>query len=65
MKQNGMICMLKQYFCRHDFKRIAKNKDVNESLWQCTKCNVFSINHDGIGISYICKYPNIGGWVKV
>ena len=55
---------LKQYLCRHDFKVIGTQKDTQENLWQCPKCKVYCIQHYGLGISYICKVPNIGGWIK-
>ena len=41
---------LKQYFCKHDFELIARHKIVSENLYQCSKCNVYMLNHWGLGI---------------
>ncbi|MBB6445825.1 hypothetical protein HNR53_002474 [Bacillus benzoevorans] len=55
---------LKQYFCNHDYQCIAEHKSTQSNLWKCKKCNVYYIQHYGIGIGYKCKVPNIGGWIK-
>jgi hypothetical protein len=53
----------KQYFCRHEFEKIAQHKDTQMNLWRCNKCEVFLVQHYGIGLSYKCKIPNIlHGW---
>lgn len=54
---------LKQYFCKHKFKLVGKQRHVQENLWQCEKCGVFYIQHYGIGVGYHHKTPHIGGWV--
>lgn len=54
---------VKQHFCRHDFKQIAKHRNSQMNLWKCSKCNVWLIQHYGIELSYKCKVPNIlQGW---
>ena len=55
---------LKQYFCRHKFECLAYQAHTEENLWQCSKCKVYCIQHYGLGISYKCIVPNIGGWIK-
>ena len=64
MAKGVKMLKLKQYFCRHKFKVIARQKDTQQNLWKCPKCGVFCIQHYGIGLSYKCKAPNIGGWIK-
>ena len=54
-----------QYFCKHDFKCIARHESYSENLWKCTKCGIYYIQHYGIGIGYKCQIPNIGGWKNV
>jgi hypothetical protein len=56
---------IKQYLCRHDFKHIAEHLDAQMNLWKCSKCQVYLIQHYGIGCHYKCKVPNIlYGWNK-
>lgn len=54
---------LRKYFCKHDFRYIAKHNSTSQNLWQCEKCKVYVIQHWGIGTHYKCKEPNIGGWI--
>lgn len=58
-----LLDRLKQYLCKHDFKLISKNKIVSENLYQCGKCNIYMLNHTGLGI-YIetTKLPSNIGW---
>lgn len=56
---------LKQYICRHDFKHIAQHRSTKQNLWKCRKCDVFVIQHWGIGTHYKCKTPNIEGWIHI
>ncbi len=56
---------IKQYFCEHVYRRIGEHEHTQQNLYQCRKCEVFYIKHYGIGISYKCKTPNIGGWKPV
>jgi hypothetical protein len=54
---------IKQYFCRHDYKLIARHNNSQLNLWQCNKCKVFYIQHYGLYLGYKCKIPNIlTGW---
>lgn len=53
---------LKQYFCSHHHQFIGKHRYAQQNLWQCKKCDVFIIEHFGIGLSYACKTPNIDNW---
>ena len=55
---------LKQCLCRHDFILIAEHNSTSQNLWQCSKCDLYYIQHWGLGIGYNCKKPNINGWVK-
>ena len=57
------VLKLNQYLCRHDYKYIAKHKQVNENLWQCKKCKVFYIEHWGIGLGYKSKTPHLTNWI--
>lgn len=56
---------INQYFCKHDYKCIAKHQSTQSNLWQCKKSGVFFIQHYGINVGYKCKVPNIGGWVSL
>lgn len=53
---------IKQYFCKHDFYRIAEHEHVKQNLWECSKCRVYCIQQWGIGTHYFCKKQNITGW---
>jgi hypothetical protein len=57
------VLRIRQYFCRHKFKHIAKHRAVSENLWQCPKCQVYCIQHWGIGVHYYSKTPHINGWI--
>jgi hypothetical protein len=57
------ILKLKQYFCRHDFKYIARHQSTSQNLWECKKCQVYVIQHWGLDTHYKCKEPNIDGWL--
>ena len=46
---------LKQYFCKHNLTCIGINKNCQENLWYCNKCDVYYIQHYGIGIGYFTK----------
>lgn len=59
------VLKLKQYFCRHDYKLIGKHQSTSQNLWQCFKCEVFVIQHWGLGISYKSKTPHLSGWESV
>lgn len=54
---------LKQRFCKHDYKMIARHKSVSENLWRCGKCGLFYIQHWGMGIGYSHQTPHISGWI--
>lgn len=54
---------IKQYLCRHEFGYIAKHNFTQQNLWQCPKCNVYIIQHWGLGTHYKCQKPNIDGWI--
>lgn len=54
---------LKQCFCKHDFKLIAKHRQAQLNLWQCSKCLVWKTEHYGINVSYMSNKPDILiGW---
>lgn len=48
---------LRQYFCRHDFKYLARHKSVSENLWCCPKCNVYCVQHWKLGLHYKTNDP--------
>lgn len=54
---------IRQYFCRHDFRVIAKHRHSQQNLWRCSKCGVFVIQHYGIGLSYKSQTPHLDGWI--
>jgi hypothetical protein len=56
---------LKQYFCKHDFKLIAKHNSTQQNLYQCNKCKAYKIQHHGINCEYVCKSPNIKDWTII
>ena len=58
-----MFKYIKQLFCRHDYKWIARHGSTQQNLWQCGKCGTYYIQHYGIGIGYKCKTPNIDGCI--
>ena len=58
-----MRLKIHQYFCRHSFEFKAKHKSTSQNLWQCGKCNVYCIQHYGIGVHYYNKTPHINGWI--
>ena len=54
---------LKQLFCKHNWKFVARNSIVNEVLEQCTKCKVYNVWHRGTNYEYKTKdYPTNKGW---
>lgn len=54
---------LKQLFCRHNWRLIAKHKSVNEVLFQCNKCKMYKVWHRGINLEYRTnEFPNTTGW---
>jgi hypothetical protein len=54
---------IKQYLCKHDFKYLAEHMSTQQNLWKCDKCNVYCIQHWGIGTYYNAKTPHIEGWI--
>jgi hypothetical protein len=57
-----LMLKLKQYFCRHDYELLAKHNSSHQNLYKCKKCDVFLIQHYGLGAHYKCVFPNIDGW---
>lgn len=53
---------LKQYFCKHDYEMLAMHNTSQQNLYKCKKCDVFVIQHYGVGVHYKCKFPNIENW---
>ena len=60
---SGSVLKLRQYFCRHDFTHVACHRSSMQNLWMCDKCEVFVIQHWGLGIHYKHKTPHIDGWI--
>jgi hypothetical protein len=54
---------VRQYLCRHEMQWIAKHNSTCQNLWKCSKCDVYVIQHWGLGTHYKCKTPNIDGWI--
>ena len=54
---------LKQYLCKHDYKYLARNRDINEYLWQCNKCKVYYVGHLGTMASFKSKTKPKGNWI--
>ncbi|MGJ0847375.1 hypothetical protein ACR77J_11860 [Tissierella praeacuta] len=50
---------IKQLFCKHKFVYLGKHKDIQEHLWQCTKCRIFLVKNTGILVSYKTNRPDI------
>lgn len=53
---------LKQYFCRHKHVLIANHGFSRQNLHKCEKCDVFVIQHYGIGLHYFSKTPHLEHW---
>lgn len=53
----------KQYFCKHDYKFLAKERDTMQNLWKCNKCGVYYIQHWGIGTGGKIKEPPPLNWI--
>ena len=62
MKRGENLLKIKQYFCNHDFYKRAEHNHTSQNLWECSKCEVYCVQHWGIGLHYFCKSPNISGW---
>lgn len=56
---------IKQYFCKHDYEMVAMHGHSQQNLYKCKKCDVFLIQHYGLGVRHKCTYPNIDGWVYI
>lgn len=57
-----MRLYLKQYLCRHKFRYIARHKHTSQNLWICDKCEVYCIQHWGLGAYYYSKTPHLSNW---
>ena len=55
--------ILKQKFCRHKLRFIAKNKHSNETLFMCRKCGAFYILHKGMHLGYLTRKVNLNDWI--
>ena len=40
---------------KHDFKFVSKQKDTQQNLYKCSKCNMHYMRHCGLGIGYKTK----------
>ena len=57
---------IKQLFCIHYWRFLAKNTIVNEVLNQCDKCGVYKVWHRGTDMEYKSKeFPTGKGWPEV
>ena len=59
----SVILKLNQYFCKHDYKYLAKNKHINENLWWCPKCRVYYVQYWMLGIGFKCKLPRFNDYL--
>ena len=62
IRRRDSILKLRQYLCKHDFIQIGKHISTSQNLWKCKKCDIYYIQHWGMGVGYKCKTPNLDGW---